>query len=1116
MGEEPRPGSDAPDFLSGGGGMGAAVRGFDWGRTPIGPPASWPQSLRTSVSVCLSSRFPIVVWWGPELVEIYNDGFRPILGAKHPDALGRRARDVWPEVWDIVGPMLHGVLDRGEATWAEDQLMQLVREGYEEETYFTFSYSPIRDESGAVGGVFCAVHETTERVLSERRLRTLAELAARSPAARTPDDAIAAAMAALETNTADVPFAAIYARDGDGPDARLAAATGAPPGRPAPPDRIAGGDAGAAWPVAAVLDGGEPIVARAASTGADGPGRAEAIVMPLALPSDPRPPRALVLGVNRNRSLDHDYRDFFDLVARHVASAIATATAYEEERARAEALVALDRAKTDFFSNVSHEFRTPLTLMLGPLEELLRDPGLDGVRHEQLELSHRNAERLLRLVNTLLDFSRLEAGRAAAALVPLDAGAVTADVASTFEGAVEQAGLRLVVDRPTPGPVVLLDRELFERAVLNLLSNALKFTLEGEIRVSVRTEGETVVVEVADTGEGIAAGDVPRLFERFHRVRGVRARSHEGSGLGLALVEQVAGLHGGEVTVSSEVGVGTTFRLALPAAPPGTAPDTTTPEGVRPGARAAGYADEALRWTSSGDAAPHAGDAGPRPRILFADDNADMRDYVGWLLGERFDVRAAADGVQALELIRAEPPDLVLSDVMMPGLDGFALLDAVRGDDRLRRIPFVMLSARAGPGASIEGLAGGADDYVVKPFAAEELLARVRSNLELGRMRNRLADVDRDEAERIRGLYDQEHRIAEALQRSLLPDRLPVVPYLELSAGYVPAEEAIRIGGDWYDALALADGNVLLVIGDVSGHGLAAASVMGELRSAARAYALEGHAPGELLRRLDSLMRATGRAFMATCLCVHLEPAAGLLTYASAGHPPALLRRPDGTVDRLTEALAAPLGFFSGRRGREAQVALEPGSVLGLYTDGLVERRGTSIDEGIDALADAMAGGADLDAGALLAALGAGGGLEDDVALLVAHAVPVDRARLDLSLDAVPGTLAPMRRAVRRWLDANGVGPQVAYDILLAVNESATNAIEHAYGPGEARFDVHVRRDGDAVEIVVRDRGRWRPARGRHRGRGIGVMQATMDTVDLQRGTVGSEVRMRRAIASAR
>jgi serine phosphatase RsbU (regulator of sigma subunit)/anti-sigma regulatory factor (Ser/Thr protein kinase) len=430
----------------------------------------------------------------------------------------------------------------------------------------------------------------------------------------------------------------------------------------------------------------------------------------------------------------------------------------------------------------------------------------------------------------------------------------------------------------------------------------------------------------------------------------------------------------------------------------------------------------------------------------------------------------------------------------------------------------VMLSARAGEEAAVEGLRAGADDYVVKPFAAEELVARVRSNLELGRMRNRLAELDREEADRLRGLYDREHRIAEALQRSLLPERLPAVPFLDLTGSYVPAEQAVRVGGDWYDALALVDGGVLLVIGDVAGHGLPAASVMGELRSAARAYALEGHSPAGLLRRMDSLMRTTERTFMATCLCMHLDPALGTLTYASAGHPPAVLRHADGTVEQLGGALAAPLGFLSARRGPEATARLEPGSVVVLYTDGLVERRGRSIDDGIDRLAGALANGdgaTDHAADRLLAALGAGDGLDDDVALLVARTVPVDPRRLELALGAVPASLAPLRRALGRWLDANDVAPQVAYDIVLAVNESATNAIEHAYGPGTASFDFEAVRDGDAVELVVRDSGHWRPARGDHRGRGLNVMRATMDSVDVDRGTTGSEVRLRRVVGAA-
>jgi signal transduction histidine kinase/serine phosphatase RsbU (regulator of sigma subunit) len=1092
-------GRQSPAFLAGGGRMGALIRELDWSATPIGPVGSWPQSLRTAVSICLSSRFPILIWWGPELVKLYNDDYAAILGAKHPAALGRPGREVWPEIWHIIGPMLEGVLARGEATWSDDQLLVLSRRGYDEECYFTFSYSPIHDEAGRVGGVFCAVHETTERVLGERRLRTLRALAAHTADARSSGEAADGVIAALGSNPADVPFAALYAREaGGGRGAELAGATSIPPGTPVPPHRIAPGDG--PWPVAEVLCGGEVAIAE------DG----TAVVAPIQRPSDERPRGALVLGVSPRRRLDDDYRDFFALVARDVASALANATAYEQERARAEALAELDRAKTDFFSNISHEFRTPLTLILGPLEEMLRDDAVRGPERERAALAHRNAGRLLRLVNTLLDFSRLEAGRAGATLTPVDVAGLSADLAGTFRSAAENGGLRLVVDRP-PGPVpVLLDRELFERALLNLLSNALKFTFEGEIRLRVRAEDGMARIEVTDTGEGIPEDELPRLFERFRRVRDARTRSHEGSGIGLSLVEQVAALHGGHVTVDSEVGRGTTFCLELPLTE--SAP-VVEGLGAADAALAAGYVEEALRWMAAPE--PQApGNGAGRPSVLFADDNADMREYVTRLLDPHYEVRTASDGAAALEMLRAAPADLVLADVMMPGLDGFGLLSAVREDDALRRVPFVMLSARAGQEAAVEGLRAGADDYVVKPFTADELLARVRANLELGGMRNRLAELDREEADRLRGLYDQEHRIAISLQRSLLPERLPAVPFLDLSGSYVPAEAAIRVGGDWYDALALADGSVLLVIGDVAGHGLPAASVMGELRSAARAYALEGHSPAALLRRMDALMRTTGRTFMATCLCMHLQPATGALTYASAGHPPALVRDPDGTVRQLTGALAAPLGFLSARRGPEAETELAPGAALVLYTDGLVERRGLSIDVGIDALGRALrAAGGEPTASGLLGALGAEGGLHDDVAVLVARAVPVDAERLELSLGAVPGSLAPMRRALARWLSANAVADRVAYDILLAVNESATNAIEHAYGPGEATFEVDARRDGDAVHIVVRDFGRWRPARGEHRGRGLNVMRSTMDDVDVSRSSAGSEVRLSRMIA---
>jgi signal transduction histidine kinase len=263
----------------------------------------------------------------------------------------------------------------------------------------------------------------------------------------------------------------------------------------------------------------------------------------------------LVAGVSPRLRLDH-HRSFIELAAAQVASAVATARAYEEERKRAEALAEIDRAKTLFFSNVSHEFRTPLTLMLGPLEELKGELGRmgaspSGSRYQQLDLAHRNALRLLKLVNTLLDFSRIEAGRVQAVYEPTDLASATAELASVFRSAIEKAGLRLVVDCMPLSEAAYVDREMWEKIVLNLLPNAFKFTFAGEIEVKLRQTGDHFTLAVRDTGTGIPAHELPKLFERFHRVAGAHGRTHEGSGIGLALVQELVKLHGGTVSVES-------------------------------------------------------------------------------------------------------------------------------------------------------------------------------------------------------------------------------------------------------------------------------------------------------------------------------------------------------------------------------------------------------------------------------------------------------------------------------------------------------------------------------------------------------------------------------------
>ncbi|MGE5625608.1 MAG: ATP-binding protein [Bacillota bacterium] len=404
----------------------------------------------------------------------------------------------------------------------------------------------------------------------------------------------------------------------------------------------------------------------------------------------------------------------------------------------------LDAAKTVFFSNISHEFRTPLTLLLGPLEDVLARPPAslpEGLR-ENLKLAHDNAQRLLKLVNALLDFSRLEAGRVRATYMPTDLARRTQDLAGFFHSMADKAGLHLSVDCPPTSEPAYVDTEMWEKIVLNLLSNAFKYTLEGDIGVRLREEGACFVLEVEDTGTGIPADQLPRVFERFYRVQGAQSRSHEGSGIGLSLVQELVKLHGGTVSVASKPGHGTTFTVCIPkgaAHLPSDALGAPAAPGVR---QVSDFAREVERWLPARSDAVVPEPAATTPSrgcVLLADDNAELRTYVSQMLKPYYQVELAVDGEEALLRALESPPDLVLSDVMMPRRDGFGLLRALREDPRTRNVPIILLSARAGEEASIEGLDAGADDYLIKPFPARELLARVRTHLELARTRRQWA-----------------------------------------------------------------------------------------------------------------------------------------------------------------------------------------------------------------------------------------------------------------------------------------------------------------------------------------------------------------------------------------
>ena len=732
--------------------MGALVRAKDWSRTPLGPVERWPQSLHTALSILLDSRFAMYIAWGPEFIQFYNDGYRPILGStKHPAALGISTRETFAEIWDFIGPMFERVMREGEPTYLVDQLLPLDRFGYVEECYFTFCYSAIRNEAGTPGGVFVTVIEVTERMLGERRLATLRELAASTADEKRSDRVCGIAARVLARSKHDLPFALVH----------LVGDEHHPSSTESTHDALTL----EGWPVDEVLATGravmvEDVAVRFPDLPSDPwpePVR-QAVVAPIAAAGQERVAGVFIAGISSRRTFDDDYRGFIDLVTGQIAAAVANARTYEDERRRAEALAELDRAKTTFFSNVSHEFRTPLSLLLGPAEDLLTAPAgaLSPEDRERVELIQRNALRLLKLVNSLLDFSRLEAGRLRASYAPVDLSRLTTEIASNFRSAMERAGLRFRVDCRAMSQPAYVDVGMWEKVVLNLLSNAFKFTFEGEVALALSEDHGTAVLRVSDSGVGIPVAELDRVFERFHRVEGTRSRSHEGSGIGLALSQELVRLHGGAISVESELGVGTTFTVRLPLGRAHLPEASTVVSDAAPNASALGaapFVEEALRWLPDDVLAPSVSsaalehgegdlatiapreEAAVRARILVADDNADMRAYLARLLTPIYDVELAIDGADALERAIADPPDIVLSDVMMPRLDGFGLTRALRAHESTADVSIVLLSARAGEESTVEGLATGADDYLVKPFAARELVARLRTHLTLARIR---------------------------------------------------------------------------------------------------------------------------------------------------------------------------------------------------------------------------------------------------------------------------------------------------------------------------------------------------------------------------------------------
>ncbi|MBA3612238.1 MAG: PAS domain S-box protein, partial [Nitrospirales bacterium] len=735
--------------------MSELIRNKDWTETPLGDRANWPSELKTAVQIILDSRYPMFVWWGEHQVNIYNDAYIPMLGNRHPKALGESASDIWADVWEVIDPQVQTVFQEGRATWNEDLPLFMGRYGFLEETYFTFSYSPIRHEEGAVLGLFCACTEETSQVLKGRRLNTLRQISAVIERAHSVEEVCRFSAEALTTNPFDIPFSLIYLWDSEERALSLAAQSGFPTDSLLTPLRLeVGGDRVHPqpwWPLSLSLKWEEFTFPFDVSL--DPPGGAwpetsrQGMVLHLESWETEKKSGYLIVGISSRLAIDDRYREFLNLLAKGISGGINRAQVRTEERKRIEALAELNRAKTEFFNNVSHEFRTPLTLILGSLDEAMNPNANDA--DSALTMAHRNTVRMLKLVNTLLAFFSLEAGRMQALFEPVDLCELTNDLASTFESAMKKAGLDFIVSCSTLSQPVYVDRSSWEKIILNLLSNALKFTLQGRVSVEVIQQAECVDVRVGDSGVGMSRETLSHVFDRFYRAKEAQGRTCEGTGVGLALVKELVEMHGGKIHVESESGKGSVFAVTLPFGfshlPPEQVCHTATDQTDQ--SLVTSFTLESDQWAGGTDHIPlrkgvlqDERESLPktnqsRPIILLVEDNRDMRDYVTRLLRADYEVVSACDGQEALERLHTVRPHLILSDIMMPRIDGLELLTRLRSDQDLQSTPFIFLSARAGQVAEVDGLLTGADDYLVKPFSAKELLARVKKTLRLATMR---------------------------------------------------------------------------------------------------------------------------------------------------------------------------------------------------------------------------------------------------------------------------------------------------------------------------------------------------------------------------------------------
>ncbi|ORY35646.1 hypothetical protein BCR39DRAFT_511288 [Naematelia encephala] len=847
------------------------LRDTDWSKTSLGPQESWPQSLKTIVSLVMQYPHQCCLWWGKDLTLIYNAPYSETIH-KHPYLFGMSGPIAWAEIWNSIGPLSELVLS-GTPVYKEDDFLlfkQLPHQGNGTfEAYHSWMWVPVLQEDGSFGGLWNATIDTTKKVLAERRLGTVREMGERTSIARTMKEFDSAVIEILGANPRDVPFALLYhvntpnatkgAKDQipQPPTSRqkqdkigltLAGAVGVPNGHPSAPRTlsisndarsregrtsvIAGFSQGLHSPTLSIvssLSNSVTQLPRSNTSSSEDDGLATtsdqwpfkealqtrrlvlvedcaalidqypirvwdelpnaAIVVPIANDSDDGIPSAIiVIGLSIRRPFDDDYESFIHVMRLQLASGIAAVRSYEAELQRIDELAALDRAKSLLFSNVSHELRTPLTLVAGPLDDLLVETQ-DGPKKEMLVMARRNVGRLTRLVSTLMDVSRLEAGRLKGSFRLVNLGTITRDLAALFRGAIERAKLRYIVEADLSPRNVFVDLEHWEKIVFNLIGNALKYTMSGFVHVTLSYTASEALLAVRDSGVGIPTSDIGLIGERFHRVQSV-SRSYEGTGIGLALIKELVKLHGGALEIESATANespdgshGSTFRVRIPLGFDHLPRDAieTIPDPPRlQNSYGKGIVDEAMQWnrdreSSSVDSASDSGIASTSAEtsttssrgldpstlyfkkddvILLVDDSFDTRRYMRSIFVPYCTLAEARDGKEALDFCAKTLPDLIISDVMMPVLDGFGLLAALKEDKRTQVVPVIMLTARGGDESTVEGLLAGADDYVAKPFNARELVARAHMQIQLGKRRKALEEAFEERTAELRVLSE--------------------------------------------------------------------------------------------------------------------------------------------------------------------------------------------------------------------------------------------------------------------------------------------------------------------------------------------------------------------------